>query len=326
MAIETNINITDPTRVDSSGTVIPVDLVQHVDSSGTVNIVFQRTADADGTSDYLLTNTGSVIDGGQQSNYGSFGAWSPSSVNDASQCNQQNVTVTQSRSRTHSITYFADYRNDTYTCSIITSPTGNGTQPDCVNPANSIGGTYNEQVYVNSNSTVTQPNDVQTRSASVTNTAYVPPTTVFVRDTSIALTGGVFTQTNPGTCAPVDESIGCGTSAFNCTVSSTRIPYGNKTAVMQTGNYETTDCLNNVSVGGQVQTVYQPAITDGSAQGVPVACTITYPNPDLATCETGTSLGFGSQELCNGTIVSGAQTACFKTGQPGINYSGTSCS
>ena len=26
---------------------------------------------------------------------------------------------------------------------------------------------------------------------------------------------------------------------------------------MQTGNYETTDCLNNVSVGGQVQTVYQ---------------------------------------------------------------------
>ena len=66
MAIETNINITDPTRVDSSGTVIPVDLVQHVDGSGTVNIVFQRTADADGTSDYLLTNTGSVIDGGQQ--------------------------------------------------------------------------------------------------------------------------------------------------------------------------------------------------------------------------------------------------------------------
>ena len=196
MAIETNINITDPTRVDSSGTVIPVDLVQHVDSSGTVNIVFQRTADADGTSDYLLTNTGSVIDGGQQDNYGSFGAWSPSSVNDASQCNQQNVTVTQSRSRTHSITYFADYRNDTYTCSVITSPTGNGTQPDCVNPANSIGGTYNEQVYVNSNSTVTQPNDVQTRSASVTNTAYVPPTTVFVRDTSIALTGGVFTETN----------------------------------------------------------------------------------------------------------------------------------
>lgn len=326
MAIETNINITDPVRTDATGAVIPVDKVEYSDGSGNVSIVFQRTVDADGTSGYLLTNTGSVVDGGQQDNYGSFGAWSPTSVNDPSQCNLQNVTVTQSRSRTHSITYFADYRYDTYTCSVLTAPTGNGSQPNCTNPTNPIGGTYNDQVYVNSTTTVTQPNDVETRSQSVPNTAYVAPTTVFVRDTSIPLTGGTFTETNPGVCAPVDETIGCGTSASHCTVSSTRTPYGNKTAVMQTGVYRTTDCLNNVTDSAQTTAVYEPAITDGSAQGTPVACTITYPNPDLATCETGTSQGFGSQELCNGTIVSGVQTACFKTGQPGITYSGTSCS
>ena len=337
MAIETNINITDPTRVDSSGTVIPVDLVQHVDGSGNVNIVFQRTADVDGTSGYVLTNTSVSNSGGGVStsnNFGSWSAWSPTSASDSSQCNSANIAITQSRSRTYSITTTtaAIYQTtvSTYTCTVLTSPTGNGTQPSCVSPSGSVGSSYNTSNTVlianATSSTTSQPNQTETRSQSVTNTAYVPPTTVFVRDTSIALTGGVFTETAPGTCAPVDESIGCGTSAANCTVSSTRTPTGNKTAVMQTGNDVTTDCLGNTNSGSQYQTVFSPAITDGTAQGSPVACTITYPNPDLATCETGTSQGFGSQELCNGTIVSGVQTACFKTGQPGINYSGTSCS
>ena len=326
MAIDTNTNITNPVRTDASGTVIPVDKVEHVDASGNVTIVYERVVDADGTSGYVLTNTGSVIDGGSQNNYGSYTSFSPTSVNDPSQCNSQTVTVTQSRYRTHSITNFADYRYDTYTCTVLTPPTGNGIQPDCVNPSGVVSSTYQDQVFVNSTTTTTQPNDYDYRTASVTNTAYIPPTTVFVRDTSIPLSGGVFTQTDPGTCAPVDESIGCGTSNAFCTVSSTRTPYGNKTAVMQTGVYRTTDCLNNVSDSGQVTIQYSPAITDGSAQGTPVACTITYPNPDLVSCETGTSQGFGSQELCNGTIVSGVQTACFKTGQPGVNYTGTSCS
>ena len=337
MPIETNITITDPTRVDSSGTVIPVDLVEHVDGSGNLTIVFQRTADVDGTSGYLLTNTSVTNSGGGVStsnNFGAWSAWSPTSVSDASQCNLQNVTVTQSRTRTHSITTTtaAVYQTtvSTYTCSVLTSPTGSGTQPSCVSPTGAIGSSYNTSntVLITSatSSTTGQPNQTQTRSQSVTNNAYVPPVTVFVRDTSIALTGGVFTETAPGTCQPVDESIGCGTSAANCTVSSLRTPTGNKTAVMQTGNMVTTDCLGGVGTGGQIQTVYFPAVTDGSAFGAPVTCYITYPNPDLATCETGTSLGFGSQELCNGTIVFGAQTACFKVGQPGINYSGTSCS
>ena len=337
MAIETNVNITDPTRTDSSGTVIPVDLVQHVDGSGNLSIVFQRTADVDGTSGYLLTNTSVSNSGGGVStsnNFGAWSAWSPTSASDASQCNQPNITITQSRSRTHSITTTtaAVYQTtvSTYTCSVLTSPTGSGTQPSCVSPSGAVGSSYNTSntvLIANATSSTTgQPNQTETRSQSVTNTAYVPSTTVFVRDTSIPLTGGVFTQTDPGTCNPVDESIGCGTSAFNCTVSSLRTPTGNKTAVMQTGNMVTTDCFGGTGTGGQIQTVYFAAITDGSAFGAPVACTITYPNPDLAVCETGTSLGFGSQELCNGTIVSGAQTACFKTGQSGINYSGTSCS
>lgn len=337
MAIETNINITDPTRTDASGTVIPVDLVEYSDASGNLSIVFQRTADVDGTSGYVLTNTSVSTSGGgttSTNNFGAWSAWSPTSVSDSGQCNLSQITVTQSRSRTYSITTTtaATYETtvETYTCSVLTSPTGNGTQPSCVNPSGSIGSSYNTSNTVQTSnatsSTTSQPNQTETRSQSVTNTAYVPPTTEFVRDTSIALTGGVFTETDPGTCAPVDESIGCGTSAFNCTVSSTRTPTGNRTAVIQTGNMVTTDCLGGTSTGGQIQTEYSPAITDGSATGTPVSCTITYPNPDLAVCETGTSLGFGSQELCNGTIVSGAQTACFKTGQPGINYSGTSCS
>jgi hypothetical protein len=71
------------------------------------NMVWQRAADVDGTSGYLLTNTSVTNSGGGVSTSDNFGAWSaysPTSVSDASQCNLQNVTVTQSRSRTHSIT------------------------------------------------------------------------------------------------------------------------------------------------------------------------------------------------------------------------------
>jgi len=293
--------------------------------------------DVDGTSGYLLTNTSVSNSGGGVStsnNFGAWSAWSPTSVSDSSQCNLANITVTQSRSRTYSITTttaaVTQTTVSTYTCSVLTSPTGNGNQPSCTSPTNAIGGTYSSSNTVTitsaTSSTTGQPNQTETRSQSVTNNAYIPPTTVFVRDTSIALTGGVFTQTDPGTCQPVDETIGCGTSAANCTVSSLRTPTGNKTAVMQTGNMVTTDCFGGTSAGSQITTVFFPAITDGSAFGTPVTCYITYPNPDLVNCETGTSLGFGSQELCNGTIVFGAQTACFKAGQPGINYSGTSCS
>ena len=294
--------------------------------------------DVDGTSGYVLTSSSTSNSGGGSSssnNFGSWSAFSPTSASDASQCNQPTITITQSRSRAYSITTTtaASYQTTTsvYTCTVLTSPTGNGNQPSCVSPTNAIGGSYSSSSTVTtsagSSSTANQPNQTETRGQSVTNTAYSPSTTTFVRDTSIALFGGQFTETSPGTCNSVDETIGCGTSAFNCTVASTRTPLGNKTAVMQTGNMVTTNCFGGTSTGGQITTVYFNAITDGSAFGLPVTCYVTYTNPDrvVNSCQTGTSLGFGSQELCNGTIVFGAQTACFKTGQPGINYSGTSC-
>lgn len=297
--------------------------------------VASAASNSNGTSGYTVTNTSSSTSGGGTStsnNYGSWSAWSPSSVNDASQCNQATVTVTQSRSRTYSITTTVaptyETTVNTNTCTVLTSPTGTGIQPSCTSPSGAVGSSYNTSSTTTtssgSSSTSSQPNQNETRSQSVTNTAYSATTTTFVRDTSIALTGGVFTQTSAGTCAPVDESIGCGTNAATCTVSSTRTPIGNRTAVMQTGNYVTTDCFGNSSSGGQVQIEYHPAQT--GVNGTPQTCYITYSNPDFSvSCQYGTSQGFGSQELCNGTIVSGAQYACFKTGQPGINYSGTSC-
>lgn len=303
-------------------------------STLTFNVSAAAT-NSNGTSGYTVTNTSSSTSGGGTStsnNYGSWSAWTPTSTSSSAQCDQATVTVTQSRSRTRSITTTVaptyETTVNTNTCTVLTSPTGTGTQPSCTSPSGAIGSSYTTSSTTTtssgSSSTSSQPNENQTRSQSVTNTAYSATTTTFVRNTSIALTGGVFTQTSAGTCAPVDESIGCNVNNATCTVSSTRTPIGNRSAVMQTGNYVTTDCFGNSSSGGQVQIEYHPAQT--GVNGTPQTCYITYSNPDFSvSCQYGTSQGFGSQELCNGTIVSGAQTACYKTGQPGINYSGTSC-
>ncbi len=173
------------------------------------------------------------------------------------------------------------------------------------------------------------PNSSRSTTASqvrtIPNPAYVPPTTVFVSRSPQEFSGGVRSETGTGPCT-VDTSVGCGTTALLCTAQGFRVPILSFTAVFETGDLTTTDCIGNVTRVPQTN-LFQPARTGVSGPLTSAGCVVqNYPNPTYVVpvaCNTytislapGATFGTarwancGSTSSTTGSIPAGGEVVC----------------